>query len=552
MKRKLVYDCLREVRGKKSEVRRYLKASKQLVIKLIILLSIYTFQSFSQGVGINTSGLSADVSSILDISSTSQGLLIPRMTTTQRNNIASPATSLLIFNITTNCFEAYVNGTWYSVSCPPACMPPAIPIAGTQNLSSTQIVWKWNSVSGSTGYKWNSVNDFNSAVDNETSTLYKQSGLTCNTNYTLYIWAYNSCGNSSSATLVQATTFCRNCGGSGIICTIAGSSYGDSGDGGLATSAHLKAPWGVAVDSLGNVYIADESSSRIRKISYLTGIISTVAGTATQGYNGDGIAATDAELGIASDMRIDIAGNMYIADQGNNRVRKVDASTGIISTIAGNGTYGSGGDGGPATNAQLAQLRGIAVDRAGNVFISDFRNNRIRKVDAITGIIKTIAGNGSSAYNGDGIPATSASLSFPWGLAIDDSGNIFIADDGNYRIRKVDISTGLISTIAGTGTYTYNGDGIAATNAAISCTGIALDFKGNLYISDLVNNRIRKVDALTGIISSVAGTGGAGFSGDGGPATNAQLWGPICIAVDSYGNIIFGDDNNSRVREIYR
>jgi hypothetical protein len=204
-----------------------LRKMKNLIEKLIILLSLclnLNLYLFSQGVSINTIGASADNSAILDISSTSQGLLIPRMTTTQRNNISSPATSLLIFNTTTNCFEAYVNNLWYSVYCPPACNPPSSPIAGINSPSQTQIIWNWNFVSGATGFKWNTTNIYATANDNGTSTNYIQSGLTCNTSNTLYIWSYNSCGNSSSTTLIQKTSNCwTNCGNDLVITHTAGS-----------------------------------------------------------------------------------------------------------------------------------------------------------------------------------------------------------------------------------------------------------------------------------------------------------------------------------------
>jgi uncharacterized protein (TIGR02145 family) len=175
--------------------------------------SLFTIPCFSQGVSINTNGMPADASAILDVSSSSQGLLIPRMTTTQRNSINSPALSLLIFNTTTNCFEAYVNGSWYSVSCPPACMPPSIPTARINTPAQTQIAWNWNTVSGATGYKFNTANNYSTAIDNGANNSYSQTGLACNTAYSLYVWAYNSCGNSSYTVLEQTTSSC--------ICTIA-------------------------------------------------------------------------------------------------------------------------------------------------------------------------------------------------------------------------------------------------------------------------------------------------------------------------------------------
>ena len=217
-------------------------------------------------------------------------------------------------------------------------------------------------------------------------------------------------------------------------------------------------------------------------------------------------------------MAVDASGNLYIADTGNNRIRKVSA-TGIITTVAGNGSAGYSGDGGPATSAQLDGPEGVAVDGSGNLYIADTCNNRIRKVSA-TGIITTVAGNGSAGYSGDGGPATSAQLSLPAGVAVDGSGNLYIADSGNNRIRKVS-ATGIITTVAGNGSPGYSGDGGPATSAQLNQpAGVAVDASGNLYIADSSNNRIRKVSA-TGIITTVAGNGFDGYSGDGGPATSA-------------------------------
>ena len=333
----------------------------------------------------------------------------------------------------------------------------------------------------------------------------------------------------------------------GDISTVAGTGTGGfSGDGGPATSAQLNSPIGVAVDSSGNLFISDDANSRIRKVD-TSGNISTVAGTSTAGFSGDGGPATSAQLNFPSGVALDSSGNLFIADTSNRRVRKLDTS-GNISTVAGNGTLGSSGDGGPATSAELSVPFGVAVDSSGNLFIVDGFTHTVRKVDT-SGIISTVAGVGTAAFSGDGGPATSAHLNNPNDLVVDSSGNLFIADRNNHRIRKVDTS-GDISTVAGTGTSGFSGDGGPATSAKLkSPEAVAVDSSGNLFIADRFNHRIRKVDT-SGNISTVAGTGTAGFSGDGGPATSAKLASPARVAVDSSGNLLITDRANHRIRKV--
>lgn len=338
---------------------------------------------------------------------------------------------------------------------------------------------------------------------------------------------------------------------SGIINTIAGTgSAGYSGDGGAATSAKINNPRGAAIDGSGNVYIVDYSNSRIRKITASTALVSTVVGNGTAGYAGDGGQATSAEVNQPTWATLDSAGNLYIADNSNNRIRKMTPS-GAISTIAGNGTAGFQGDGGAATSAELNGPSGVAVDAAGNVYIADSLNNRVREVSASTGNISTIAGTGTAGYSGDGAAATSAKLNSPSRIATDSSANIYIADTNNNRVRKVTASTGVITTVAGNGTAGYSGDGAAATSAMINGPrGIAVDNAGNIYIADANNNRIREVAASTGFISTFAGNGTAGFSGDGGPATSAELNGPFGVGLDSAGNVYIADTSNQRIRVV--
>ncbi len=278
----------------------------------------------------------------------------------------------------------------------------------------------------------------------------------------------------------------------GIITTVAGNGTATyAGDGGMATNASLYLPYGVAFDKFGNLYIADYYNNRIRKVA-TNGIITTVAGKGAIAYSGDGGVATNASLHSPSGVAFDASGNLYIADTSNNRIRKV-ATSGIITTVAGNGTATYAGDGGAATNASLRLSSGVAFDASGNLYIADRINNRIRKVDT-NGIITTVAGNGTATYAGDGGAATNASLYYPSGVAFDASGNLYIADYNNNRIRKVD-TNGIITTVAGNGTATYVGDGGVATNASLyNPWGVAFDNSGNMFVADTSNNRIREVD----------------------------------------------------------
>lgn len=334
--------------------------------------------------------------------------------------------------------------------------------------------------------------------------------------------------------------------------TIAGTgSIGFSGDGSAATSALFNGPQDVSLDTFGNVYIADAANQRIRKITAATGIITTIAGTGSIGYSGDGGAASSATFNSPIGIDVDAAGNVYIADVGNHCIRKITAATGFISTVAGIGSGGFSGDGGAATAARLQSPYDVTVDASGNLFIADVSNNCIRKVTASTGVISTVAGTTSPGFSGDGAAATLAKLYQPFSVAIDASNNLYIADAVNNRIRKVTASTGVISTIAGIGTGGFSGDGGAATSAQLNKPySIDVDNSGNVYFSDFNNQRIRKITTSTGLISTIAGTGSFGFSGDGGLAIFAQLANPKGIYVDKVNNVFIADDQNSRVRFI--
>ena len=333
----------------------------------------------------------------------------------------------------------------------------------------------------------------------------------------------------------------------GIIATIAGN--GDpafTGDGGSATTAALNHPWGLAIDSTGAIYISDTDNRRIRRVSP-GGIISTIAGDGVSGGSGDGGSALNASLSDVAGVAIDAAGNVYFGDASNRRVRKVTPS-GIISTVAGNGTEGFSGDGGAATDATLNRPTFVAVDSAGRFYIADSSNRRIRRV-AADGTITTIAGNGLAGFSGDGGPATLASLASPLGIALDKAGNLYIADADNHRIRRIDLR-GVITTVAGNGVEGFAGDQGPATRASLNYPeDVAIDGSGNLFIADSGNNRIRKIDS-SGVISTIAGTIDNGFSGDGGPSLEAVLNFPWGLTTDAAGSVYIADRVNNRIRKI--
>ena len=433
-----------------------------------------------------------------------------------------------------------------------------------------------------------------------------------------------------------------------VVTTTAGGYFGD---GGSPLAAALAYPRFVVQDSSGNIYISDANHHRIRKVSH--GVITTFAGTGISGFSGDGGLAKNAQLSYPVGLVFDSAGNMIIADAGNNRVRMID-TTGTITTIAGTGMAGFSGDGGPALLAQFNNPLGLALDTAGNLYLTDLYNERVRKIDT-SGTITTVAGNGTAGYNGDNIPATSASLNLPRGIVLDSSGNLYIADTVNFRVRKVDTS-GIISTFAGDGIQGFSGDGgpaidanvgrprdvilrgnqllisnggqghmryvgftsgiinslagsfigydgdghaplasqfnaptgmlllksgsllVAdelnarvrtitssivttfaggyigdnqrATQAAfVEAENLAFDLFGNYYVADAGGNRIRKVDP-TGRITTVAGTGVSGYTGDFGPATQAQLYTPFGVAADPFGNLFISDTTNLVIRKV--
>jgi autotransporter-associated beta strand protein len=334
--------------------------------------------------------------------------------------------------------------------------------------------------------------------------------------------------------------------GTGTITTVAGNgTAGYSGDGGPAGAATLEGPVGAAVDAAGDLFFADTNNHVIREVSP-TGIITTVAGNGTAGYSGDGGPAIAAQLDFPFAVTADAAGDLFIADTVNNVIREVRA--GVINTVAGNGTSGYSGDGGAATAAQLFDPTGVAVDAAGDLFIADGLNNVIREVRA--GVITTVAGNGTPGYSGDDGAATAAQLADPSGVAVDAAGDLFIADYNNSVIRKV--RAGIITTVSGNGAPGYSGDGGPATAAGLnSPPAVAVDADGDLFIADFLNNVIREVSP-SGIITTVAGnfSAGAGYSGDNGPATAARLNNPTGVAIDAAGDLFIVDSSNNVIREV--
>jgi Leucine-rich repeat (LRR) protein len=337
------------------------------------------------------------------------------------------------------------------------------------------------------------------------------------------------------------------------IATTAGQvgSQGDAGDGGPATAALLNAPKGLAINNGGNIYVADTQNHRIRKIDSQRNI-TTIAGNGNPGYSGDDGAATQAKLNSPMDVALDnTAQHLYIADRDNARIRKLDLTTGIITTVAGTNRKGYTGDNGPATAAKLHTPVAIALDGNNNIYIADAGRHRIRKVDNSTGIISTIAGKGSRGSRGDNGPATNAQLNQPSGLAVDKAGNLYITDTGNNRIRKID-NTGTISTVAGNGNTGYAGDNGPATAAKLNGpTDVTTDNAGNLYIADNNNHVIRKVDSNGNITTAIGnGNGNAGYSNDGTLATVTKLYNPSNVALDNNGNLLISDTNNHLIRQV--
>jgi sugar lactone lactonase YvrE len=347
------------------------------------------------------------------------------------------------------------------------------------------------------------------------------------------------CGLAGAASAGAAT---------GDIRTVAGSGFaGFWGDGGLATSAGMRTPVSVASATDGTLYITDFDDNRVRKVSP-TGVTSTFAGSGTAGYTGDGGAATSAQLRTPAGLAIDAAGAVYIADYGNHVVRKVSPG-GTITRFAGTGTAGYSGNGGQARYAQLSAPIGLDFDAAGNLYIAEMGNHRVRKVTP-GGVISTVAGSGATASSGDGGSATAAGIPYPVGIAANGSGTLYVSEFYGHRVRRV-TTAGVIGTIAGTGVAGYSGNGGAATSATLNQpAGLDLDASGNLFVADFANHVVRRVTPA-GVISRIAGTGQtAGYAGDGGQALSARLYNASGVTVNPTGHYYVADRSNHVVRRV--
>ena len=320
-------------------------------------------------------------------------------------------------------------------------------------------------------------------------------------------------------------------------------------DGGLATQTPIFLPTGMVADAAGNLYLSDSNNNRLRSVN-AKGVISTVAGTGSPGYSGDGGPATMAAINTPAGIVIDGAGDLYFADTGNHAIRRIDATTHVITTVAGTpAVQGYSGEGTPATAATLSLPQGLAFDAAQNLYIADTGNNVVRVVSASNGFIHTVAGTGTAGYSGDGHAATSARLDSPWSVAIGNDGSLYIADLTNNVVRKV--SAGIISTIAGNGTAGFSGDGQAGTSAQLNApASVVFDPAGNMYIADSGDNRVREISASTQTIRTITGTDSEQFAGDTGPANLASLYGPYALFLDQAGDLFIADMFHNRVRRI--
>jgi streptogramin lyase len=325
---------------------------------------------------------------------------------------------------------------------------------------------------------------------------------------------------------------------------------GYSGNGGPATQAKISNPFDVALDAAGNLYFSESGNHCVRKVDAKTGVISTVAGTGKKGDGGDGGPATKAQLNDPYGVTLDRDGNLFIVDRLNFRIRRVGAN-GMIETIAGTGKSGFGGDGGPGAQALLKEPNGICLDGKGRLFIADVADQRVRVLDLASGKIDTLCGTGKRLQAGDGGPYREASLMGPRAVAVGPDGNLFVCEREGHAVRKIDFASGKIERVAGTGKKGYDGDGGPAVAGTFNGPKeIDVDRQGNIFVVDTENHAIRKIDAKTGKLSTIAGTGKSGGSGDDGPATKATLARPHGVAAGPDGAIFIGDTLNHRIRVV--
>lgn len=340
-----------------------------------------------------------------------------------------------------------------------------------------------------------------------------------------------------------------------FINTVAGNNgLGYAGDNLLATSTGvmLNYPQAVALDKMDDLYISDTNNHRVRVVSASTGIISTIAGMGSIGSTGDGGPATSAYFNYPVGVTVDYSGNIYITDNHNCKVRRVNALSRILVRYAGTGVCGYSGDRAFATSAQLNFPNGIVVDASGNVYVADVNNNRIRYISVATTIIITIVGTGTAGTSANLVQATAAMIKSPWYVALDESGYLYVADTGNHIVRRVDLTSGSISTIAGTGVAGYNGDSLSATSTQLNTPfGIAIDRYGTIYIASYGSNRVQYIPGSANsnaIMYRFTGNGYAGYSGDGNDRKYAEVNSPSGLAVDNVGNLYIADTNNGAVR----
>ena len=336
----------------------------------------------------------------------------------------------------------------------------------------------------------------------------------------------------------------------GIITTVAGTGErGYDGDGGAATAARLSEPFMCAFDAEGNLYLAEAQNHCVRRVDRTSGIIVTIAGTGEQGYSGDGGSATRATFNQPYSLQVDANGDVFVVDRLNYVIRKIDAATGIITTVAGTGEAGYGGDGAPATAARFREPNDCFLDGRGGLLITDIQDQRVRRLDLASGVITTFAGNGAKERTGDGLPATEASILGARAVCMNGAGNTYIAEREGNGIRMVD-PRGIMHTLAGTGEFGYDGDGGPALEATWGAPkAIRCDHAGNLLVVDTENHAIRRIEASTGIVTTIAG-GRLGGEGDGSAASDAGMDRPHGLDLDADGNIYIADSNNHRVRVV--